>query len=599
MIAPVYICQNGVGTLDGLNTGCNATNGTLNPYNPYAAQGDRAQLFLRNPYQRTVEPESRTLRGVIGIEGSFGNDWRYSASFTGSENKLTRTQAGYLIPQRLADVVARGTFNFADPLATPQSVWDYISPTNVTASVSKLWQVQGTIAKDLFDLPGGPLQVAVGGSYRDESIDAPSANPGLTNPTANQYDRFYSINSVGTAGSRNVSSAFFELDAPIIDPLEVSVSGRFDHYSTGQEAFSPKVGAKFTPIPELAIRGTWSKGFRIPSFNEAFGLPTTGYVTRTVPCATYATFCAAHNNNSYATGQYPLGLTSVGNPALDPERSTAFTAGVIFEPTRRLNLTVDFWHIKVKDLITSGSVSTGAVEAAYYSNNGVVNIPGVVALPGTPDTAFPNALPVLGFIQTSFINSDQQVVSGLDFGANFNMPIGSNITWRSSAEASYLMKYHLTSGGTRYDYEGTLSPCNITSCSGAPQWRGLWQNTVEVGEKFSASLTAYYTQGYDTAQVDYGGVPGDCAGNVANGIIQTYADGTAVQCHSKDIWNADLTLNYDVNDNLNVFLNVLNVFDIDAPFDPNAAYAIFGFNPSWAGPNVLGRYFRLGAKIDF
>ncbi len=30
------------------------------------------------------------------------------------------------------------------------------------------------------------------------------------------------------------------------------------------------------PIRQLAVRGTYSRGFRIPSFNEAYGLPTTG-----------------------------------------------------------------------------------------------------------------------------------------------------------------------------------------------------------------------------------------------------------------------------------------------------------------------------------
>ena len=67
--------------------------------------------------------------------------------------------------------------------------------------------------------------------------------------------------------------------------LELIASGRYDEYSTGQSNFSPKFGFKFTPVEQLAVRGTWSKGFRIPSFNESFGLPTTGYVNRTVDCA--------------------------------------------------------------------------------------------------------------------------------------------------------------------------------------------------------------------------------------------------------------------------------------------------------------------------
>src|SRR3546814_13917960 len=45
VLLPVYVCADGVGTVDGLNTGCDATNGTLNPYNPFAAEGTRAQMF--------------------------------------------------------------------------------------------------------------------------------------------------------------------------------------------------------------------------------------------------------------------------------------------------------------------------------------------------------------------------------------------------------------------------------------------------------------------------------------------------------------------------------------------------------------------------
>src|SRR3546814_13494200 len=32
---------------------------TLNPYNPFAAEGTRAQMFVRSPRQRTVETNSR------------------------------------------------------------------------------------------------------------------------------------------------------------------------------------------------------------------------------------------------------------------------------------------------------------------------------------------------------------------------------------------------------------------------------------------------------------------------------------------------------------------------------------------------------------
>ncbi len=597
VILPVYVCAAGVGTFNGANTGCTAANGQLNPYNPFAGAGQTAQLLLRSDRGRTVDTSSRALRAVAGLDGTFGGDnsWRYSANFTASQIDLVRTQKNYLIPQRIWDVAARGEFNFADLSANSEDVWNYISPTQSDTSTSELWQVQGTLAKDLFELPGGAMQAAVGFSYREESIDAPSSNPqNLSAP----YTRFYSINAVGTAGSRDVKSAFFEISAPVLDMLELAASGRYDEYSTGQSNFSPKVGFKFTPVEMLAVRGTWSQGFRIPSFNEAFGLPTTGYVNRAVNCTTYAAFCAAHGGNAYATGNYSVGLTQTGNPELDPEQSESFTAGIVFEPMSNLNFTLDYWQITVEDLIT-GVTDTSAVEAAYYSNNGVVNIPGYNVLPGVPDTAFPNALPLLGFIETSFTNQDSQEVSGIDFGANFSLPIGDKFTWRTNLDASYLAKFELTTdAGDVLRYDGTLSPCNITSCSGAPKWRGTWQNTLEFGAT-SVSLTGYYTSGYDTASIDYGGVEGDCQGNAdILSSTQAYVDGSPVLCNAKATWNADLTVRHVFNDKYTVYADVLNVFGVEAPFEPSAAYSLFWYNPAWAGPNIMGRYFRLGVKFE-
>ena len=613
VILPVYVCSHGVGTFNGLNTGCDVNNGVLNPYNLYTAAGERAQVLLRNPNGRTVDTSSRTLRGVVGVDGSFGENWGYSATLTASQVELDLTQNNYLIPQRVWDVAARGSFNFADPMATDQEVWDYIAPTNLTRSLSQLWQVQGSITKEIVDLPGGALQAAVGVSYREESIDQPSANP---EDVSAPYTRYYSVNAVGTSGSRDVKSGFFEISAPVLKQLEIAASGRFDDYSSGQSNFSPKVGFKFTPVEMLAIRGTFSKGFRIPSFNEAYGLPTTGYVTRNAGCGVavsqqaYPGFCAQHPGvnpgtfNSYATGNNSLGLTTTGNAELDPEKSTSFTAGIVFEPMKNLSFTVDYWQIEVKNLIT-GITDTTDVEDAYYL--GGAPVPGFNAVPGTPDPAFPGAQPVLGFIESQFSNQNKENLSGIDFGANLTIPLGDALTLRSALEVSYLRQFELTNlDGSKSEYAGTLSPCNITSCSGAPKYRGSWQNTVEFGGT-SVSLTGYYTSGYDTASLDFGGVAGQCQSNALDGIsTASYAwvDPNEelvapVNCKQKAQWNADLTARHSFGEKYTVYADILNVFDIKPEFDPSAAYGLFGFNPAWAGPNIMGRYFRVGVKVDF
>ena len=603
VMQPVYVCSTGVGTMDGTNTGCDASNGVLNPYNPFAADGRTAQMFVRSTRPRTVETKSRALRGVIGLSGTIFDDVRYSTDFVASSVRLKRIQGGNMIPQRVANAVARGEINFLDLEATPESVWDYISPTQKTTSTSNLWQWQGSLAKDIMELAGGPLQAAVGLQYRHEAIDAPSGNPPGDGISDNPYDRYYSINAVGTKGSRNVKSAFFELNAPFIEQVELNLSGRYDKYSTGQSSFSPKAGIKVTPIKELALRGTWSKGFRAPSFNESFGLPTTGFVTREFNCtepanADLAAFCNAHGNNAYADSPFSIGLTQVGNPDLDPEKSTAFTAGLIFEPIRNISFTVDFWNIKIKNLIV-GVSDIGPVIDAYYANNGVVDIPGFTVTPANPDVAFPNALPQIGYIESSYKNADQQLARGIDFGINSRYNITDGLRWSSSLEASYLLKYELiTETGDTQRFDGTLSPCNVTSCSGAPKWRASWQNTLEFGDT-TLTATVYYTGRMGLESTDFGATRGDCDSGVLFGSVPTYQDGSPVMCKSKPIWNVDFTAAHEISDKLTIYANVLNVFDDDPPFDHAAAYGLFNFNPAWAGPNIMGRYFRVGAKVDF
>nr|WP_299910766.1 TonB-dependent receptor [Sphingomonas bacterium] len=615
VLLPVYVCAAGVGTITGnvnISTGCTAANGTLNPNNPFAAAGQTAILRGRFNQDRVLTSDARSLRGALGINGSFGDSWTYSADFTISNVKLAIISKNYMIPQRLADVIANGTYNFVDQSKNSQAIRDYIAPVNKNISNSDLWQGQANIGRNLFDLPGGPLQAAVGVSYRHESIDNPSANPdNIQHP----YDRYYTINAVGAIGSRNVKSAFFEINAPILDVLELNGSGRYDDYSSGQKNFSPKIGAKFTPIKQIAVRGTFSKGFRIPSFNEAYGLPTTGFSQAQVDCGTtanpgtLAAYCKTHspdgtlaNANAYVTAPYSLGTTLTGNPSLKPEKSTSFTAGIVVEPIRGLSFTVDYFNIEVKNLVSQVSpTDRQAAITQYYTQNGVVNIPGITVTQNVPDVQFPNALPLLGTINASYNNAGKENVSGLDLGANLTLPITGGLTLRSSFDATYLIKYTLTRvDGSVERYDGTLSPCDYTSCSGSPKWRGSWQNTLEFGNA-SITGTDYYTSGYNLAEVDYGGSPADCVGNTILSAGAPYFKNTAIPaaCSAKAQWNFDLSAQVKVADKFTLYINALNVFNIAPVYDPAAAYSLYQYNPAWGQANIIGRYFRVGAKVDF
>jgi iron complex outermembrane receptor protein len=594
LLLPVYVCPRGT------TVACTSANGTLNPNNPFAALGEQARLS--GQYDRPSEDDTlaQTFRYTAGISGTFGaNDgWTYSLDATHSNVFLKYTSRNYLEARRLLNVIADGSYNFIDQSQNSQAERDYLSPTVVNNSVSSLTLVQATLGHAFFQLPGGPFQVAIGGAYRNESITNPSSNP----PNENDpYDRFYGINAVGVQGSRNVKSAYFEVDAPILRQLDLKASGRYDNYSTGQDNFSPKFEAQFTPIRQIKLRGTYTKGFAIASFNEAFGLPTTGYVNTQIDQSTPggAAFVAAHGGNAYSTGSYSYGATSVGNPDVQPEKSDQYTLGVVLNPTRWLTLTADYYNIKIKNLITTPDCSAAVDQ--YYANNGVTSVPGCATTKGVPDPDHLTALPTLGTITSSYTNANSLSTHGMDFTILARVPITQDLRWVSNANATWLMYLAQNIGGNVQRFDGTLSPCNITSCSGSPKIRGSWQNTFTYRDKYTLSGTVNYTSGYDLESTDtpYTGVRYDCLDSIGNSIV-TYQDGTTpVSCHTRRFIDVDLTASVKVASRLTLYTNILNLLDAKPPFDPSAGYSLYQFNPAWAGQGFIGRYFRIGAKVDF
>lgn len=596
---PVYVCANGVGDASGLNTGCNATNGTLNPNNPFAGQGQLARIQGRLFDQATFnETRNRAYRGAVGIKGDLTDSINFDFGATAMHSDLQRTQEGYVYIANLLSAIAKGTYNFVDPSKNTQAQNDFIRPTQVLNATSDQVQFQGTLGTSLMDLPGGPLQLAVGAGARYEAVDAPSGNPDYFGPT----QRYFTLNAFGTKGSRWVYSGFAELNAPIIDQVEVNVSGRYDKYSSGQNAFSPKAGIKFKPIDQLLIRGTYSRGFRIPSFGEANALPTTGFVTNSVSnftdaflsqygCNTGATTAA--NPNGYSTcptyirsGSY--GQTTLASPNLKPEKSRSFTAGVFFEPIRNLSFSVDYYNIKKTGVITTPSNSPAL--AAYYGGQAIPD--GYTVIPDAVSPDFPNATPRIAFIQAQQINANTQKVSGLDFAIDGKVSLTDNIRFTSHLEASYIIKLEsdlTNSGGGIERYDGTLGNFNLTAGSGTPKWHGYWLNGLQFNDNLEVNTTVNYFGGYNLSAMDQGDDYKDCGQNPGY---------SPTGCDVPRYITFDLQTRFKVNDRFTLSLTALNLFDNMPPVDV-VTYGAHLYNPIQGGTGILGRYFKVGFQADF
>jgi len=577
---PVFVCAARVNC-------ATATDRRLNPNNPFAAAGQTALLTGTLPDTITRNAtRNRVYRAAAGINGTIAGGWDYRVDATAMHTDLRRTAEGYVYIQRLLDVIADGSYNFVNPAANSQALRDSLTPVNITDSSSDLFQIQASVSKELFQLPGGPVQLAVGGSVFYEGIDAPSANPDTNGPT----QRYFTINAFGTEGNRTVSSAFGELQVPIVDQFLVNASGRYDHYSSGQSNFSPKVGAKFTPFRQLAIRGTWSRGFRIPSFGEANALPTTGYVTNNASLFTNAFLapygCTVENFQACPTyiRQGSYGQTTLASQDLDPEKSRSFTAGAVFEPIRNVTFTVDFFDIKKTGAIAS--LTPGDALRAYYAGTAIPD--GFEIIQNAPGVGFENLRPTVGLVRSQLINANTIHSQGIDIGGTARFNLTDNIRWTASGEGSVLLDLSTTfPNGTKESYVGTLGNFNLTAGTGTPRWRANVTNTFDFGDDFSLSGTVNYTAGYNLSAEDQGDTAGD--GGLAVDYLPENVDGYIT---------VDLVGTVRVTDKFSFYVNVLNLLNDLPPLDP-VTYGAYFYNPVQGGEGIFGRQFRAGARFNF
>ena len=595
IVLPVYVCAAG--------TNCSiAADRRLNPNNPYAAayaadpaNGAARIYYLFGDIPASTNRTNEVIRGAAGLHGSFGGgfDWRVDA--VGARDNFNIVSNGTINIAGLRQAVNTGAYNFVNPELNSAAVRQLISPTLSVPSYTSMVSLDASVSKSLFELPGGPLQVAVGGQVRREVANNNSLNPNLEN-----YG-----NTSAAFGQHTVSAGYVELQAPVLDTLEINASGRYDHYSEGFGRFSPKIGAKFTPIKQIAIRGTYSQGFRAPTFAESNPRSSfAGFVSFNPPC----NFVLAHGGtgtlqsctgggNPY-NNSYSVGGGSTGNPNLKPEKSRSFTAGTVIQPIPQVSFTVDYYNVKKSDVIVTGP------QASTARNNYFAGLPlpagYTVSAVDAVDPLFPNALPRVLVINVPYVNAANIATEGLDFGAQASIPLGGGARFSSRLDVTAILKYNQDNGdGVIQKFVGTLGPYELSSGAGTPRIRGNWQNTLEMGP-VSLSATTYYVSRIKSVAADE--IAPDDNGNIdlscANNLYSSPTGEGNNFCYIRRFIYADLNLAVQVNDKFTFSVNVGNFTNEKAPIAP-ASYSGVNYLPTWHYAGVIGRTFRAGASFKF
>jgi outer membrane receptor protein involved in Fe transport len=428
-----------------------------------------------------------------------------------------------------------------------------------------LRSVEARATGTLFTLPTGTVKVAVGGGYRWES---------------------YSDDLDGHA-SRSVTYGFAEAVVPLVSPsddrawlerLSLDLAGRIENYSDFGVTANPRVGLTWQPASEVHLRGTWGTSFHAPSFVDEYGLTT----LLVYP----ATFWGVTTPGAAVFDK------SGANPGLQPEKSTAWTAGGDYEPTAvpGLKLTATYFGIIYKGRIASplGSDLLQALSNPIYApfvtpNPSAALQAQLIASAGY----YRNALhhdyapsDVIAVVDNTDQNVSRQDINGvdLDIAYGWQTDLGA---FNLGASASWLKLEQMLLPTTP---EETLSGTVFNP----PNWKGRF-NASWTKDNWVVSGALNYVDGEINNTVNYSNADGTI------GAPESVASWTTVDVQVAYHTSADSGL----LSGLRLALSVQNLFDADPPhIDPTSTIEQgFSFDSTNASP--LGRYVSISLTKDW
>jgi iron complex outermembrane receptor protein len=136
-------------------------------------------------------------------------------------------------------------------------------------------------------------------------------------------------------------AGYVDIEADVTSALTLGVAGRVENYASFGTTELGKFQVRFKATDWLALRGTASNGFHAPTPGQS-------------NVETLSTTFIPGTTTQVQIGTYPVTSEIAkyyGAVALKPEKSTNFSAGLVFTPMQDLLVTLDGYSIAVKDRI--------------------------------------------------------------------------------------------------------------------------------------------------------------------------------------------------------------------------------------------------------
>ncbi len=543
-----------------------------------------------NPFQQAIlvtVPQSTTdsvlksyqqnRRVVGGVLVRLPRDWQAEVDLTWQANQYGVSGASALTPAGTS-AIATGALNVVrDVVRYPLDLGPYLANRFYKrAARSELRDVAARASGPVLRLPAGPLHAGLMLEQRETDMDA-TRDVQVADGVYHYYP----------ARHQKVRSAYGEIRAPLLasrfgtasTALELQVAGRWDEYTNDggatatnvplgspppavargvnrSRSANPTFALKLQPMPDVALRVSYGKGFQPPSLTQ---------LVRTTSTFNGSSFFDPRRGNS------PLGTfnsISGGNTDLRPERSKSWSAGAIATPrlVPGLRISIDYTKLEKRDNIAGATTSAfqNLLLAEELNPGRVIRGP---ALPGDPAN-WAGPVTALDFTLRNIARADLEAVDmQIDFERR--TPIGRFALF---AMATRTLHYEtqLTPAAPRIENVGITrnNPLKLKANGGVSWSSGRW----------AASWMSHYYDSYLASQT---GLVQLNQGNGGWVDSQLYHDVTVTYRFGRSSGRWAVLL-----DRLEVQIGIKNILNTQPPFDA-ASTGIF--YSTFADPR-LARY---------
>lgn len=621
--------------------------------------------------ERTTKNTTSNYQFVAGLEGEFANGWTWDTSISHGESEAQSQLNNFGSVERYRAIARSPNYGraftatgntagggFGGGVATCESGLplfrefeiseDCINAIATTLSQNGLMEqetAEVNLAGDLYKLPEGQLQFALGATYRRNEYSFKTTD---NNRDVNFVDLVMGLFPAGdTVGEIDVREIYGELLVPLVSDgpngireLNLELGGRYSDYNTSGGVDTVKALADWLSLDWMRFRGGYQKATRAPNIQELFtgrtlsifsagsshgdvcsqnnfssvlsvatgvqagsGLPapaTAAQVAQTqaICNAMMGNARAAYYSNAIADQPNPGGGGAVwitGNPAVDPETAETFTAGlVVTSPLdnpwlRGLTGSMDWFQIEVDGVISTQSATL--VNERCFS---------VVLNPtGDPNNVWCQLIarnPATGeslSTDLTYTNESHVKLSGIDLQLNWNAQLAD-------------LGLDFIPGGMGMNILTTIPlkiETNASANSATIDWVGF-QSGGEcpsgiscTGYEYQIFGTFNYFNGPFSASLRWQHYP-----SIDSGALAANPLSTAIGVH--DAYNVfALSGSYQINDTFLVRAGVENLLDTEPP--------LFGGNPTatpFAAPathttggfyDPYGRRFFVGVDMNF